>query len=156
MQVKTNDLVGGYSCDFVERPPAVLQTECCVCLQILREPHMVSCCSHRFCKSCIDPIKAAGKCCPLCKTTAFKLMHDKELERSLKDFNVHCIHAENGCKWTGELRLLDEHLNVNPEPEMLLKGCNFIEIKCIDCGYQCQRYLLPRHKCRKRPTHRGT
>ena len=155
MVAQTKDLEGGYTCDFVEPPPAGLQTECSVCLQILREPHIVDCCCYRFCQSCIDRIKVAGKSCPLCSATTFELMHDKQLERSLKDLKVGCIHAESGCKWTGELRQLDEHLNVNPEPETLSEGCGFIKIECIHCGHQCQRHLFTSHQCRKWTTHRG-
>ena len=104
---------GGYDCEFVEAPPAGLQTECAICLRILREPQMISCCSHRFCRSCIEPIKVDGKSCPLCKAINFDLMRDKALERSLKDLKVHCTNATSGCKWTGELRLLSEHLHIN-------------------------------------------
>ena len=148
----------GYTCDFAEPPPAGLQTECRVCLQILREPHLVSCCGNRFCQSCINPIKVCGKSCPLCNATTFTLVQDKQLERSLKDLEVHCIHAESGCKWTGELRRLDNHLNVNPESETQSEGCGFITIKCIHCGSPCQRNLLASHQrkeCQKLRTHRG-
>ena len=151
-------LEGGYSCDFVEPPPKRLKMECPVCLQIHREPHMVSCCSNHFCKSCINRVKVDGKSCPLCKAATFEVMHDKDLERSQKNLKVCCIHAESGCRWTGELRLLDEHLNVTPKPETLLEGCDFLKIKCIHCGYHCQRNLLISHQieeCQKWPTHRG-
>ena len=140
---------GGYDCEFVEPPPAGLETKCSVCLLIYREPHMVRCCSHRFCHSCINPIKVGGKSCPLCKATTFELMHDKQLERSLKDLKVCCVHAESGCKWTGELRLLDNHLNVNPESKTLLDGCGFIKVHCIHakngCEWTGELQLLDKH-----------
>ena len=34
---------GGYDCEFVEQPPAAFQTECPICLHILREPCLISC-----------------------------------------------------------------------------------------------------------------
>ena len=145
---------GGYDCKFVEEPPAGLQTECTICLQILREPHMISCCSHRFCRSCIESIKVDGKSCPLCKATDFDLMRDRGLERSLKHLNVHCTHAASGCEWTGELRLLSEHLHMNPKSEKLMEGCGFIEVKCIHCGHHFQRSVLINHlieECPKWP-----
>ena len=148
-------LKGGYACNFVEPPPVALQTECRVCLQILHEPHFVSCCGNRFCQSCINPIKVGGKSCPLCNAATFELMHDKQLERTLKDLKVHCIHADSGCKWSGELGLLSKHLNVYPESEALLEGCGFVIIKCILCGYRCQRSVLMSHQYQRRPTHIG-
>ena len=47
---------GRYECIFVERPRKHLQTECSVCLCILREPCLVDCCGNRFCQICIEPI----------------------------------------------------------------------------------------------------
>ena len=46
--------VVGYACDFVDTIPKELQTECSICLHVLRDPHMVDCCGYRFCKSCIE------------------------------------------------------------------------------------------------------
>ena len=105
---------GGYPCEFVTPPPAELQTECRICLQILCEPNLISCCGNHFCLSCIEPIKAQGGGCPLCKATDFTLMYDKGLERKLKELKVHCVHydAENVCQWTGELQKLNEHLKL--------------------------------------------
>ncbi len=34
----------GFDCEFLDPPPDILQTECPVCLQIIREPHQVTCC----------------------------------------------------------------------------------------------------------------
>ena len=36
---------GGYDCEFLEPPQSVFQTKCLVCLQILKEPSLISCCS---------------------------------------------------------------------------------------------------------------
>ena len=159
MPVLTKDLLGGgYDCEIVESPTVGLQTECHVCLQILREPHMVTCCCKRFCHSCINRIQAAGKSCPLCNAITYDVVHDKKLEQDLEGRKVYCMHAKSGCQWTGELRQYEEHLNVNPESETQLEGCGFVKIKCTHCGSLCQRNLTTSHRreeCQKWRTHRG-
>ncbi len=61
---------------------------------------------------------------------------------------VRCSHQKDGCEWTGELGQLDEHLNTDPQPEILkqLDGCKFVEIDCIyNCGNQVQRQYIHIH-----------
>ena len=53
-----HQLQGGYECVFVSDPPKILQTECSVCLCVLREPYLVDCCGNSFCKTCIDQVKS--------------------------------------------------------------------------------------------------
>lgn len=146
---------GGYDCEFVERPTEVFQTECSICLQVLREPHIISCCGHSFCRACIEETKAAGKSCPLCNEPEFTLMHNKGLERSLKELHVHCIHKSLGCAWTGKLGELDQHLNVDPKPEKQQDGCEYAEVRCAHgCGESFRRPLLTKHQideCLYRP-----
>ena len=44
---------GGYGCVFVTNPPDAIQTDCPVCLQILKEPCMISCrCGKKMCRQC--------------------------------------------------------------------------------------------------------
>ena len=42
----------GFDCQFVDAPKE-LQSECPVCLSILREPCQVTCCGKSFCRACI-------------------------------------------------------------------------------------------------------
>ena len=146
---------GGYDCEFVQPPPEAFQTDCSICLLVLREPHLISCCGHNFCRTCIDRIKTDGKNCPLCNAPDFSLMHNKGLERALKEFKVHCTHASSGCEWVDELGLFDHHLNVNPSSNKQLEGCGFVEVQCSHgCGGYFQRCLLDNHQgkeCPKRP-----
>ena len=145
----------GYDCEFVQPPPEAFQTDCSVCLQVLCEPHLISCCGHNFCRTCITRIKVDSKGCPLCNSTGFSLMHNKGLERSLKGFKVQCTHAKSGCEWVDELGLLDHHLNVDPSSDKQLEGCNYVEVQCSHgCGGYFQRRLLANHQgeeCPKRP-----
>ena len=145
----------GYDCEFVQPPPEALQTDCPVCLLVLREPHLISCCGHNFCRTCIERIKRDGKGCPLCSATGFTTMHNKGLERSLKEFEVHCTYATSGCEWIGKLGLFANHLNLNPDFGKQLEGCDFVEIACNHkCGGVFSRHMLANHQgeeCPKRP-----
>ena len=145
----------GFDCEFLKPPPSeYVQSECPVCLQIIREPHQVTCCGKKFCKACIKHIKANKKLCPTCNEE-FSSFADKGLKQSLYSLKVHCGHQKDGCEWTGELRQLDEHLNTDPLPEKQLDGCQFVEINCIyNCGDQLQRRYIQNHQikdCPKRP-----
>ena len=145
---------GGYECEFVEKPPEVLQTDCSVCLQILREPHIVSCCGYSFCKTCVKLVQAKNKPCPLCVQSEFTILHDKRLQRSLNELSVRCVFQKSGCGWTDKLGALDQHLNANPDPETRLAGCGFAVLGCEHCGELIQRCLIKEHEseqCPKRP-----
>ena len=145
---------GGFDCEFVERPPEVLQSECPVCLQIIRDPYQISCCGYSFCRSCIERIKAGNKPCPTCNTKGFSDFSDKRLKRSLYSFKVRCSHQKDGCEWTGELGQFDVHLNNDPTPEKQLDGCQFAKIDCLYCEEKQQRQYTQGHQnknCMKRP-----
>ncbi len=153
VQVKANLL--GFDCEFLEPPPDVLQTECPVCLQIIREPHQVTCCGNKFCEACILKIKDQNKHCPTCNATNTNIFPDKGLKRKLYCLKVRCGHHKNGCEWTGELGQLDEHLNTDPQREKQLDGCLFVKLVCIyDCGELMPRQYVQSHQilyCTKRP-----
>ena len=146
----------GYACEFVTPPPSVLQVECPICLQVLREPHLISCCGHKFCKACIGRVVYASKPCPICNNVAdFPVVPEKSLHRTLNGLEVYCSRKKEGCQWVGELRSLDDHLNIQPvDKEKRLEGCGFVILECTYC-HQCSwRKTLKEHeedKCKKRP-----
>ena len=144
----------GYECEFVEPPPKHLQSECPICLQILREPHLISCCGHSYCEACIERIGKDGKPCPLCNEPGFTTMANKGLKRTLHEFRVYCPHRLSGCEWEGELGRLDEHLNSDPLPKCQLKGCPFAVIECLYCKEGIRRDKIAGHqleRCPQRP-----
>ena len=98
----------GYECEF-EAAPQGAQTECPVCLLVLRRPYQVSCCRQRFCQLCIEQIRAEQNPCPLCRGAAFFVSFDEELHQTLSALPVHCSRI--GCKWVGELDQYDSHLH---------------------------------------------
>ena len=57
VQEKKHQLQGGYECIFVKAPPEVLQTECPVCLCVLKVPCLIDCCGNSFCKTCIQSVQ---------------------------------------------------------------------------------------------------
>ena len=144
---------GGYSCEFVKQPPVEVQVECPVCLQILREPYLVSCCGYSFCQGCIKQVETRKKPCPTCKE-GFTVFPNKGLQRMLNGFNVRCSNQKEGCEWVGGLGHLDNHLNLDPPLERLLEGCVFARVKCIRCSDTFRRNEVESHQdeeCPKRP-----
>lgn len=123
-------MAAGFECEFVEEPQKAFQSECPICLLILREPHQASCCGKSFCKECVEQVRDKSPCCPACKVEDFHIFHNKGLQQSLYDFRVYCSSKEEGCEWTGELRELDKHLNKDPLAGKSLEGCSYIAINC--------------------------
>ena len=145
---------GGYDCEFVEKPPKIVQSECPICLQIVREPHQADCCGYAFCRVCIEQVKATNKPCPCCKAEKFDKFGDMRLKRTLYEFKVYCTNKGQGCQWVGELSQLDKHLNSNPSKEQQIQGCSFTLLKCLHCSGLVQRSSIQVHQsllCLKRP-----
>ncbi len=143
----------GHDCEFVHPPPDCLQTECSVCLLVLRSPNITSCCGHNFCKECIERVQKDGKDCPLCNREKFTLTYNRAYDVSLRQFEVYCTHRKIGCEWKGKLEMLDKHLNVDPELEKQLEGCAFVELQCCHdgCKQSFQRRLIAKHQSRECP-----
>ena len=144
----------GYECEFVEPPQKQFQSECPICLQILREPRLIDCCGHNYCEACIERVGKDGKPCPLCNEPGFTTMANKGLKRTLHEFRVFCPHRLRGCEWEGDLGKLDEHLNSDPLPERQLKGCTFAVIECLHCKEGIRRDKITGHqleRCPQRP-----
>ena len=134
--------MAGIECEFVEKPKEV-QSECPICLLVLREPNQATCCGKSFCKECIEQVKANNQDCPTCNDKNFNLFHNKGLQQSLNDFEVYCSHKSKGCEWRGELRELDKHLNSDPPADKSLEGCPFTVISCPLSHTGCE-VKLPR------------
>ena len=147
---------GGYDCEFVERPSDAFQGgECPVCLLVLKEPCLISCCGHKYCRVCIERVKKDTKPCPLCNKPDFSFMQELALERYLKDLDVWCCYKKVGCEWKGKLGKYEQHSNKTPSPESRVIGCQFVEVECMyECGEWFQRQHITTHQtqqCKKRP-----
>ena len=145
---------GGFDCEFVERPQEAFQVDCPICLSVLREPYLISCCGYNFCRLCIERVQLQNGSCPTCNEEGFSVVPNKGLKRSLYAFKVHCSHKKEGCQWTGELGELDKHLNVSPKLHEQLVGCEFSEVECHHCCELFQRRYVTTHQieeCIRRP-----
>ena len=127
------------------------QTNCPVCLQILREPYAADCCGKSFCSFCIQQIKLSNKSCPLCNNNQYELHPNKGLQQSLYQLSIYCTNKSKGCEWKGELGELDKHINSNPAPSMQLYGCLFAQIDCNYCSGEFQRCKIPEHQSKQCP-----
>ena len=145
---------GGYDSTFVKKPEH-LQTECSVCLCLLRDPHLVECCGYRFCRTCIERVKLKNKQCPLCNVQLTTIVSDKQLQRQLNGLDVYCSNKDSGCDWTGELRTLELHVNAyEHSDDNKLNGCSFTLLACTYCDQKIQRGDLREHEteiCDLRP-----
>ena len=138
---------------FVEELPKHVEIECPVCLNILSEPHQVTCCGHNFCKSCIERMKASNGACPTCKERRYQSFIDKKCLRIINGLQVYCTNKKKGCQWKGELKNLSIHLNKGEREG----ECQYEEVKCryrSRCKVKKQRQHLDHHEmnyCPERP-----
>ena len=100
-----------YDCEFIKPPPSGIQTECPICSLVLGDPCQAKCCGTNFCYSCSQLIQADHTTCPICREDNFEVFPNKELKHSISQLHVWCTHSKNGCRWSGELRELEHHLN---------------------------------------------
>ncbi|KAG8450817.1 hypothetical protein GDO86_003184 [Hymenochirus boettgeri] len=120
---------------------------CPLCGKAMREPVQVSTCGHRYCDTCLQEFLSEGvfKCpedqLPL---DYAKIYPDRELETQVMSLSIRCIHSEEGCRWSGQIKQLQAHLNI----------CVFNVIPCPNrCSTKLIRRDLPehiQHDCPKR------
>ena len=136
--------MGGCDCTFVDRVPDNLV--CSICLLVLRDPHLLSCCGTKVCQKCIEPIKLIpNSTCPHCREE-FDTMLEKSLQRKIFNLAVYCTNKDKGCAWTGEMRSLDGHVK---------DQCMYTVVSCkYDCTTSLQRWQMVAHEqdeCHARP-----
>ena len=137
---------------FAEEVPKHVELECPVCLNILTDPHLVTCCGHNFCGSCIERVKASNGACPMCKEKNYQSFVDKKCLRIINGLQVHCSNQKQGCQWKGELKHLSTHTNQGKREG----ECLYEEVKCRyeECEKKGQRQRVIFHEylmCPQRP-----
>ena len=138
---------------FVNKTPEHVEIKCPICHDILTDPHLVSCCGHNFCGSCIERVKASNGSCPMCKEDEYQVMANKERLRIINGLEVYCSNKKKGCQWKGEWKNMSTHLN----KEKREGECQYEEIKCSryeKCQERKQRRYLKDHEdseCPQRP-----
>ena len=156
-------LTGGYDDDyFVDAAPESLH--CPVCLLVLREPHLISCCGTHICQVtvlilslttifthilfqvCIERVQANEQSCPCCRSERYMHMLNKEKRGKVLELRVRCINSVKGCEWVGELGDQDRHCT---------SRCQYVEAVCqYGCGESYPRFMLGKHEqdeCPERP-----
>ena len=133
---------------FITEPPK--SRFCPICFDLLTEPYL-SDCGHHLCRQCRTQLLATSKKeCPECREpNALPLAHlNKFLQREINDLKVRCQHHREGCKWTGEVRDLESHL----DPDKM--KCDYILLPCsFGCGERIRSGAMRDHKkryCTKR------
>ena len=54
--------------------------------------------------------EGVGEECPICHSSQWNLMIDKNYQRKVNSIKVFCSHREKGCGWKGELADLKYHV----------------------------------------------
>ena len=136
---------GGYDFDFLEEPPEDLN--CSVCLLVLRDPHLTSCCGNHFCESCVEKLKEGTSPCPLCMDATFTTFLNKSCQRKVNELKVRCPRAEFGCTWIGTIGGASSHM------DPCSGDCEYVEVICSLCKEEIPRKDLLNHmnkECTKR------
>ena len=125
---------------FVARPP----DDCCcpICLCVMNDPHLTSCCSQHYCHACITRIQTMNQPCSMCKNAAFSTLFNRQLRNRISALGVFCPMESKGCKWRGKYEDLEAHLSVGK-----VEGdCLYISVPCpFECDESYLRLNLKRH-----------
>ena len=129
--------------DFVEDLDDNGMFLCKICMDILIEPHLITCCGECICKKCIDShllrvsaVTDKKKSCPFCRKDDFKLIENSDLKKSINRQKVFCLYRKSGCMWSGKLQEGESHLH----------ECMFCP---VDCPNKCECGKIERHSLRK-------
>ena len=115
---------------------------CKICMGVLMDPHLITCCGECICKRCIDchlrlsTIDGREKSCPFCRKDDFKLIENSDLKKSINNLEVYCLYHKSGCMWQGKLK----------EGKAHLYECIFYP---IDCPNKCECGKIERRNLRK-------
>ena len=125
---------------FVTEPPK--NRFCPVCFELLIDPFLNDC-GHHVCRKCRTRLLADGNNeCPECreKDVLSSARLNKFLQREINDLEVRCQHHKEGCRWTGEVRDLQNHL----DPDK--RECDYILLPCFfGCGKEIRSGAMGEH-----------
>ena len=121
--------------EFVEDHSQKDILSCKICLDVLVDPHLITCCGECVCKKCIDShlqreaaVREDKKpLCPFCRKAEFRLIENLDLKKTIGRLRVYCLYRSSGCMWSGKLQ----------EGEAHLQECVFCP---IDCPNGCREY----------------
>ncbi|XP_011408466.1 PREDICTED: RING finger protein 166-like, partial [Amphimedon queenslandica] len=87
---------------FLKELPEHVEIECPICLNILTDPHQVTCCGHNYCGSCIERVKDSDGSCPMCKEEEYQSFVDKKCLRIINGLEVYCRRGEENVNMKKE------------------------------------------------------
>ena len=99
------------------------------------------CCGHHICSECATRLKNMESPCAVCRCGIFDVTEDQFFSREILNLKVRCYYSNAGCKWTGELRQLDEH-----EKKCMRK---LVECQYCNKNYHCGNINEHLLTCRK-------
>ena len=116
-----------YNIESVDPPP--YDCNYLICLKIVKDKvcFQTKCCGNHICSDCTTRLKNMETSCAVCRSGSFDVNEDQFFTRHILSLKVRCYYSNVGCKWTGELRQLDEHE----------KKCTR---KLVDCQYCNENY----------------
>ena len=132
------DTVEGYDHQFLEPGPSDDQ-KCPICHLVVRNAYQVNCCGKILCEGCLMEYRRQShrSKCPMCRThIGDNYFKDTRSDREIKSLKVYCDNKEAGCDWTGEVRVIEKHLE---------EDCGYQEIECEDCGEEMLELLMETH-----------
>ena len=134
---------------FVDDP--LKDSNCPVCLELLKDPFLTECCGHHFCSNCINSVQRQQDVCPLCKTRPIIGIIDKRFKRELNESQIYCPLRSQGCEWIGKLGHLNTHLNEGEQ----FGQCKYVAVNCPNnCFMAFPRREIKKHannECKYRP-----
>ena len=135
---------GGYDNDFLEPPPD--RVICKICHLPCCEAEKSRCCGHVFCKEDLEKLKSSSRdyACPMCRVKPLKTYPDLAIDREINELRIYCPYSRDGCKWSGELVHLEDHLN---------KGKNCVMRRCNKCKRRVYHTAMITHINKECPCH---
>ena len=133
---------GGY--DYVFLEPLPDRIICKICDLPCYEAEKSKCCGHVFCKSDLMKMKSSSRSyvCPMCRVKPLVTYPDRAIDREIKGLRIYCPYSRDGCKWSGELVNLEDHLN---------KGKNCVMRRCNRCKQRIHHTAMTSHTNKECP-----
>ena len=131
---------GGYDYHFLDTTD---NHKCPICHYVVRDAYQVNCCGNNICKECLRRCLRVSNCCPICRCQIGKDQYfkDTKCDREIMSLTVYCSFSKTGCKWKGELRNVEKHV----------ENCLYQSVTCEDCGESVWKLLLSEHASEKCP-----
>ena len=134
----------GYECEFIDQVPE--DYFCKLCKHVAREPTLLSCCGECFCKICVNSIIQDNKSCPSCGKIDFTSFSQPKYQAKILALEIRCKTKDRGCPWTGQLQILDAHLDVTTG------DCEYVDVECPkQCDQKVQKHNVGTHLANECP-----